>query len=184
MFEAPVTFIESKKQKTSFEDVDGNKVIGYLEKDSPGTSNNINFPDFNTFSYRGVIRYRRTGKIMILSTRYQSVSNSSVRPQKNPYFCVGQESASGHRRGLKWGETGERREKYGFFIFFCLRFSFASHAIVLCEARVSREDLTRMKTDGETGHPQLFLRLLLFSLLSTDWGLTSLSHSHSMISDR
>ncbi|KAM7427299.1 Calsequestrin-2 [Porites harrisoni] len=35
MFEAPVTFIESKKQKTSFEDVDGNKVIGYLEKDSP-----------------------------------------------------------------------------------------------------------------------------------------------------
>lgn len=49
MFEAPVTFIESKKQKTSFEDVDGNKVIGYLEKDSPGTSNNINFPDFNHF---------------------------------------------------------------------------------------------------------------------------------------
>ena len=43
MFEAPVTFIESKKQKTSFEDVDGNKVIGYLEKDSPGTSNIINF---------------------------------------------------------------------------------------------------------------------------------------------
>ena len=120
MFEAPVTFIESKKQKTSFEDVDGNKVIGYLEKDSPGTSNNINFPDFNTFSYRGVIRYRRTGKIMILSTRYQSMSNSSVRPQNSPYFCVGQESATS----------------------------------------------------------------LLFSLLSTNGGLTSLSHSHSMISDR
>ena len=46
MFEAPVTFIESKKQKTSFEDVDGNKVIGYLEKDSQGTSNNNNFPGF------------------------------------------------------------------------------------------------------------------------------------------
>ena len=124
MFEAPVTFIESKKQKTSFEDVDGNKVIGYLEKDSPGTSNNINFPDFNTFSYRGVIRYRQTGKIMVLSTWYQSISNSSVRPQNSPYFCVGQQSASGPRKGLKGGETRERREKYGFFIFFCLRFFF------------------------------------------------------------
>ena len=37
MFEAPVTFIESKKQKTVFEDVEGSKVIAYLEKDSPGT---------------------------------------------------------------------------------------------------------------------------------------------------
>lgn len=129
MFEAPVTFIESKKQKTSFEDVDGNKVIGYLEKDSPGTSNNINFPDFNTFSYRGVIRYRRTGKIMILSTRYQSMSNSSVRPQNRPYFCVGQESASGHRKGLKGGETGERREKYGFFIFFLPSFFLLPHTL-------------------------------------------------------
>lgn len=100
MFEAPVTFIESKKQKTSFEDVDGNKVIGYLEKDSPGTSNNINFPDFNTFSYRAVISYRWTGKIMILGTRDQSMSNSSIRLQNSPYFCVGQESASGHRKGL------------------------------------------------------------------------------------
>lgn len=79
MFEAPVTFIESKKQKSSFEDVDGNKVIGYLEKDSPGKSNNSNFPDFNTFSYRGVIRYRWTGKIMILGTRGQSLSSSSRR---------------------------------------------------------------------------------------------------------
>ncbi|KAL9965120.1 hypothetical protein ACROYT_G028874 [Oculina patagonica] len=35
MFEPPVTFIESKKQKTVFEDVDGSKVIAYLEKDSP-----------------------------------------------------------------------------------------------------------------------------------------------------
>ena len=100
MFEAPVTFIESKKQKTSFEDVDGNKVIGYLEKDSPGTSNNINFPDFNTFSYRAVISYRWTGKIMILGTRDQSMSNASIRLQNGPYFCVGQESASGRRKGL------------------------------------------------------------------------------------
>ena len=100
MFEAPVTFIESKKQKTSFEDVDGNKVIGYLEKDSPGTSNNINFPDFNTFSYGAVISYRWTGKIMILGTRDQSMSNASIRLQNSPYFCVGQESASGHRKGL------------------------------------------------------------------------------------
>lgn len=92
------------------------------------------------------------------------MSNSSV----SPYFCVGQESASGHRKGLKGGETGERREKYGFFIFFYLRFFFASHTIGLCEARISREDLTRVKTDGETDHPQLFLRLLLFSLLSTN----------------
>lgn len=83
MFEAPVTFIESKKQKTSFEDVDGNKVIGYLEKDSPGTSNNINFPDFNTFSYRAVISYRWTGKIMILGTRDQSMSNSSIRLRRS-----------------------------------------------------------------------------------------------------
>ena len=37
MFEPPVTFIESKKQKTVFEDVDGSKVIAYLEKSSPGT---------------------------------------------------------------------------------------------------------------------------------------------------
>ena len=139
MFEAPVTFIESKKQKTSFEDVDGNKVIGYLEKDSPGTSNNINFPDFNTFSYRGVIRYRRTGKMMILSTRYQSVSNSSVRLQNSLYFCVGQESASGHRKGLKGGETGERREKYGFFIFFYLRFFFClTHYSALRGSRFAR----------------------------------------------
>ena len=135
MFEAPVTFIESKKQKTSFEDVDGNKVIGYLEKDSPGTSNNINFPDFNTFSYRGVIRYRRTGNIVILSTRYQSMPNSSV----SPYFCVGQGSASGHTRGLKGGETGERREKYGFFIFFCLRFFFClTHYRALRGSRFAR----------------------------------------------
>lgn len=35
MFEPPVSFIESKKQKTSFEDIDGSKVIAYLEKDSP-----------------------------------------------------------------------------------------------------------------------------------------------------
>lgn len=35
MFEPPVTFIETKKQKTVFEDVDGSKVIGFLEKDSP-----------------------------------------------------------------------------------------------------------------------------------------------------
>lgn len=35
MFESPVTLIESKKQKTVFEDVDGSKVVGYLEKDSP-----------------------------------------------------------------------------------------------------------------------------------------------------
>jgi len=35
MFEPPVTLIESKKQKTVFDDVDGSKVIGYLEKDSP-----------------------------------------------------------------------------------------------------------------------------------------------------
>lgn len=112
MFEAPVTFIESKKQKTLFEDVDGNKVIGYLEKDSPGMSNNINFPDFNTFSYIGVIRYRWTGKSMILGTRYQGMSNSSIRLQNSPYFCVGQESASGDKKGLEGRETGERREKY------------------------------------------------------------------------
>lgn len=105
MFEAPVTFIESKKQKTSFEDVDGNKVIGYLEKDSPGTSNNINFPDFNTFSYRDVIRYRWTGKIMILGTRDQSMSNSSIRLQNSPYFFVGQESVSGHKK-----RSGGRRD--------------------------------------------------------------------------
>ena len=37
MFESPVTLIESKKQKTVFEDVDGSKVVAYLEKDSPGT---------------------------------------------------------------------------------------------------------------------------------------------------
>lgn len=37
MFESPVTLIESKKQKTLFEDVDGSKVVAYLEKDSPGT---------------------------------------------------------------------------------------------------------------------------------------------------
>ena len=36
MFEPPVTLIESKKQKSAFDDVDGSKVIGYLEKDSPG----------------------------------------------------------------------------------------------------------------------------------------------------
>ena len=139
MFEAPVTFIESKKQKTSFEDVDGNKVIGYLEKDSPGTSNNINFPDFNTFSYRGVIRYRWTGNVVILSTRYQSMSNSSVRPQNSPYFCVGQESASGHRKGLEGGETGERREKYGFFIFFRLGFFFClTHHRALRGSRFAR----------------------------------------------
>lgn len=36
MFESPVTLIESKKQKTAFEDVDGSKVVAYLEKDSPG----------------------------------------------------------------------------------------------------------------------------------------------------
>lgn len=36
MFESPVTLIESKKQKTVFEDVDGSKVVAYLEKDSPG----------------------------------------------------------------------------------------------------------------------------------------------------
>lgn len=36
MFEPPITLIESKKQKSVFEDVDGSKVIGYLEKDSPG----------------------------------------------------------------------------------------------------------------------------------------------------
>lgn len=35
MFEPPITLIESKKQKSVFEDVDGSKVIGYLEKDSP-----------------------------------------------------------------------------------------------------------------------------------------------------
>ena len=139
MFEAPVTFIESKKQKTSFEDVDGNKVIGYLEKDSPGTSININFPDFNTFWYRGVIRHRRTGKIMILSTRYQSMSNSSVRPQNSPYFCVGRESASGHRKGLEGGETGERREKYGFFIFCRLGFFFClTHHRALRGSRFAR----------------------------------------------
>ncbi|XP_068684681.1 calsequestrin-1-like [Montipora foliosa] len=34
MFEPPVTPIESKKQKLSFDDVDGSKVIGFLEKDS------------------------------------------------------------------------------------------------------------------------------------------------------
>lgn len=33
-----MTLIESKKQKTVFDDVDGSKVIGYLEKDSPGTA--------------------------------------------------------------------------------------------------------------------------------------------------
>lgn len=71
MFEAPVTFIESKKQKTSFEDVDGSKVIGYLEKDSPGTSNNINFPDFKTFSYRGVVRYRWTDKMIMILQKYK-----------------------------------------------------------------------------------------------------------------
>ena len=32
-----MTLIESKKQKTVFDDADGSKVIGYLEKDSPGT---------------------------------------------------------------------------------------------------------------------------------------------------
>lgn len=37
MFESPVTLLESKKQKTLFEDVDGSKVVAYLEKDSPGT---------------------------------------------------------------------------------------------------------------------------------------------------
>lgn len=37
MFEPPVTLLESKKQKTVFDDVDGSKVIAYLEKDSPGT---------------------------------------------------------------------------------------------------------------------------------------------------
>ena len=37
MFEPPVTFVESKKQKTLFEDTDGSKVIAYLEKDSPGS---------------------------------------------------------------------------------------------------------------------------------------------------
>lgn len=37
MFEPPVSFIESKKQKTSFEDIDGSKVIAYLEKHSPGS---------------------------------------------------------------------------------------------------------------------------------------------------
>lgn len=36
MFEPPVTLIESKKQKSVFEDVDGSKMIAYLEKDSPG----------------------------------------------------------------------------------------------------------------------------------------------------
>ena len=36
MFESPVTLIESKKQKTLFEDVDGSKVLAYLERDSPG----------------------------------------------------------------------------------------------------------------------------------------------------
>ena len=36
MFEPPVTPIESKKQKLSFDDVDGSKVIGFLEKDSSG----------------------------------------------------------------------------------------------------------------------------------------------------
>ena len=36
MFESPLTLIESKKQKTAFEDVDGSKVVAYLEKDSPG----------------------------------------------------------------------------------------------------------------------------------------------------
>ena len=41
MFEPPVTLIESKKQKTVFEDVDGSKVIAYLEKDSPGMAVNI-----------------------------------------------------------------------------------------------------------------------------------------------
>lgn len=169
MFEAPVTFIESKKQKTSFEDVDGNKVIGYLEKDSPGTSNNINFPDFNTFSYRDVIRYRWSGKILILGTRDQSMSSSLMRLQNSPYYCVGQESARGRRKGLEGEETGERREKYSFFSSFsAFVFSFASHAIGLCEARVSRENLTRVKTDGETGLPQLVLRLLLFSLVSTN----------------
>ena len=43
-----------------------------------------------------------------------------------------------------------------------------SFFIGLCEARVSRENLTRVKTDGETGLPQLVLGLLLFSLLSTN----------------
>ena len=162
IFEAPVTFIESKKQKTSFEDVDGSKVIGYLEKDSPGTSNNINFPDFNTFSYRGVVRYRWTGKmIMILSTRDQSMSNSSVRPQNSPYFCAGQKNAGGHRKGLEGGETGERREKCGFFILFCLRFFFCSTNHSRALRGENRENLTRVKTDGDKGLPQLFLRLLL-----------------------
>ena len=41
MFEPPVTLIESKKQKTVFDDVDGSKVIAYLEKDSPGTMKEI-----------------------------------------------------------------------------------------------------------------------------------------------
>ena len=139
MFEAPVTFIESKKQKTSFEDVDGNKVIGYLEKDSPGTSNNINFPDFNTFLCRAVIRYGWTGKIMILGTRDQSMSNSSIRLQNSPYFCVGQESVSGHKKGLEGGETGERRKKYGFFIFFRLGFFFClTHHGALRGSRFAR----------------------------------------------
>lgn len=116
MFEAPVTFIESKKQKTSFEDVDGNKVIGYLEKDSPGTSNNINFPDFNTFSYRAVISYRWTGKIMILGTRDQSMSNSSIRLRRSRKRERSQKRSVGKVK--RESETGERREKYVFFHLF------------------------------------------------------------------
>lgn len=119
------------------------------------------------------------------STRDQSMSNSSVRPQNSPYFCVGQKNAGGHRKGLEGGETGERREKYGFFIFSAFAFSFASQTIAeLCEARIARISrectlgtrsfscvqrefsvlaprVTRVKTDSEKGLPRLFLRLLL-----------------------
>ena len=74
--------------------------------------------------------------------------------------------------------------KVRFFHLFPPTFLLLPHTIGLCEARVSRENLTRVKTDGETGLPQLVLHLLLFSLVSTNWGLTSLSHPHSMITYR
>ena len=52
MFEPPVTLIESKKQKTAFDDVDGKKVIAYLEKDSPGTVR------IEIFEGRGEVSFR------------------------------------------------------------------------------------------------------------------------------